>query len=131
MLKITKFGLFFGKKSHFSDFLHLMRSKCCDKGVGRRYVFCVYPFGHHLKAGEVFLQGFQLATVATKDDARSGDHRSPAEEGKAAFDFFQLAFFIDCHDDAPVELNKLNKVATDEVVKFLQGFVAFSDIIFK
>ena len=68
-----------------------MSSKCGDKGVGRRYVWCVHPFGHHLKAGEVFLQGFQLAAVATKDDARSGDHRSPAEEGKAAFYLFLLA----------------------------------------
>ena len=107
-----------------------------------RHVWCIYPFGHHLKAGEVFLQGLQLAAVATGDDARSGNHRSPAEESKAAFDFLQLALpcrgvalcedrFVHCHDDAPVELNQLNKVATDEVVKFLQGFVAFSDIIFK
>ena len=37
----------------------------------------IHPFGHHLKAGEVFLQSFQLAAVAAEDDARSGDHRSP------------------------------------------------------
>ena len=68
-----------------------MRSKCGDKGVGRRHVWCVHPFGHHFKVGEVFLQGFQLAAVATEDDARSGDHRSPTKEGKTALDFLQLA----------------------------------------
>ena len=120
-----------GQKSHFSDFLYLMRSKCGDKGVGRRYVWGIHPFSHHLKAGEVFLQGFQLAAVTAEDDARSGNHRPPTEEGKAAFDFFQLAFFVHRHNDAPVELNQLDKAASDEVVKFLQGFVAFSDIIFK
>ena len=108
-----------------------MRSKRGDKGVGRRYICRIHPFGHHLKAGEVFLQGFLLAAVTAEDDSRSGDHRPPSEEGKTALDFLQLAFFINRHDDAPVKLNKLNKVATDEVVKFLQGFVAFSDIIFK
>ncbi|MBE6359566.1 MAG: hypothetical protein E7057_10030 [Lentisphaerae bacterium] len=43
-----------------------MRSKCGDKGVGWRYVWGIHPFSHHLKAGEVFLQGFQLAAVAAK-----------------------------------------------------------------
>ena len=64
-----------------------------------------------------------LCDALMYNDARSGDHRSPSEEGKAAFDFFQLAFFVHRHNDAPVELNQLHKVATDEVVKFLQGFV--------
>ena len=110
--------------------------------MGRRHIWDIHPFGHHFKAGEVFLQGFQLAAVAAEDDARSGDHRPPTEEGKAALDFFQLALpcrgvalcedrFIHRHDDAPVKLNQLNQVASDKVVKFLQGFVAFSDIIFK
>ena len=70
---ITKFWLFSGPNSHFSDFLYLMRSKCGDKGVGRRHVWCVHPLGHHLKAGEVFLQGSQPTAVATEDDSRSGD----------------------------------------------------------
>ena len=92
-----------------------MRSKRGDKGMGRRYVWCIHPFSHHLKAGEVFLQGFQFAAVAAEDDARSGDHRSPSEEGKTALDFFQLPFFVHRHNDAPVELNQLHKVATDDL----------------
>ena len=72
----------------------LLVLKCCDKGVGWRYVCRIHPFGHHLKAGEVFLQGFQLAAVATEDDARSGDHRSPTKEGKTTFDFLQLTFLV-------------------------------------
>ena len=62
--------------------------------MGRRYVCRIYPFGHHLKVDEVFLQSFQLAAVAAEDDARSGNRRSPTEEGKAALDFFQLAFLV-------------------------------------
>ena len=134
--EITKFGIFQAVLSQNSD------SKSCHKGVGWWHIWCIHPFGHHLKAGEVFLQGFQFAAVAAEDDARSGDHRSPSEEGKAALDFLQLAIpcrgvalcedrFINRHDDVPVKLNKLNKVATDEVVKFLQGFVAFFDILNK
>ena len=82
MLAVSQNSDFFiGAKSHFSDFLHSTRSKCGDKGVGRRYIWCVHPLGHHLKAGEVFLQGFQLAAVAAEDDARSGNHRSPGKHG--------------------------------------------------
>jgi hypothetical protein len=92
--KITKLAIFFLKKSQNSEFFwhkitflgffHLKRLERSNECPRRRYVWCIHPFGHHLKADEVFLQGFQLAAVAAEDDARSGDHRSPTEEGKVA-----------------------------------------------
>jgi len=97
--------------------------KRCYKGGCWRYICRIHPFGHHLKAGEVFLQGFEPTAVAAEDNARSGDNFSPTEESKTAFDFLEFAFFVHHHNDSAIKLNQLNKVASDQVVKLLLGFV--------
>ena len=46
-----------------------MRLERGNEGPRRRYVCRIHPFGHHLKAGEVFLQGFEPTVVVSDSDS--------------------------------------------------------------
>ena len=98
-------------------------SESCYQGVGRRYVWGVHPFGHHFKAGEVFPQCLKLVSATAQDDRCSGNHRSPAEEGKATFYLLEFAFLIANQNHIPIDLNQFYKIASDEIVKFFERFV--------
>ena len=100
-------------------------SESCHKGVGRRYVCRIHPFGHHFKAGEVLLQGFQLADVAAEDDARSGNHRPPTPV------LFMHIHMIKYHHPASLQAPEgIKSIKINKIINQLPSFICQQIFIF-
>ena len=98
-----------------------------------RWHICRFkPLCHHLERRKVLRQSLEAVAVSAENDGCSGDDHATADEGKSSLDGLAFAFpcrgvalcedrFIADHNHICIDLNKLNKVASDALEIAVSG----------